>query len=362
MSSAFWSGFMAETTDILEEVDERNYDAISRSLDYQAKDISESRAKRRELQTAYNIAATNLADLEGMDDEKINLVLSKGLDKANEFLSDAPKFAKARGISVGEMLEVTGSGEAITPSDLISSGQLVDMPAVRTFQTPEGLGSSYTSTFERQAELLRASMGIDDEQEVTEVNMPQGRIKVDLFSEPTTPEYQEYTKNQVWKGVQSMMAADAGVKLIELNGVVMATSETQSKKDQIDRQWQRWGKYYDLATRRLAQVPGTSQSDIIEIAYGMFVDELKAEYGGEYEAIFGKVAPKKTETLTEGGNELPSMGQRVITNMDENLLSEMLNATNARDLVVHLITTEGLSRAEAEKKAREMRQEHRNNR
>lgn len=352
MANSFWAGLLGETTDILKEADDRNFKMINSSLDYQAKDILSRRKQREEMQRQYDVIAENLYDLEGMDDEKINLVLSKGLDKAKEFLEEAPTYAQARNISVGEMVEISGSGDEITPKDLIRSGRLVDMPALGTFNVPEGLGSGYTREFERGAEVLRSTIGLTDEGEETTYESPEGRILVELFSAPKTVEFEKMPISSLWTNTKTGLYGRAGVttKYDETTGIFTTEEESRAQKEAIDASFFEFAQAYEDATKMYAG-KNVGQGTILEQTMEIYDNKMKDKYGDNFETMFLKDPnnPTKVKITPEGsgGGQLSD---------DEQLLA----APSAFPLVSHLMKTEGMTRKEAEDKARELRQEYRN--
>lgn len=351
MANSFWAGLLGETTDILKEADDRNFKMINSSLDYQAKDILSRRKQREEMQRQYDVIAENLYDLEGMDDEKINLVLSKGLDKAKEFLEEAPAYAQARNISVGEMVEISGSGDEITPKDLIRSGRLVDMPALGTFNVPEGLGSGYTREFERGAEVMRSTIGLTDEGEETTYESPEGRILVELFSAPKTVEFETMALSSLWEDTKTGLYGRAGVTQIQnADGTFSTKEESRAQKEAIDSSFPIFLQAYDLATDIYAG-KNVGQGTILAEAMELYDYQMQNQYGDNFKTLFFKDPnnPTKVKITTQGsgGGQLSDDEQR-------------LAAPSAFPLVSHLMKTEGMTRKDAEEEARRLRQEYRN--
>lgn len=174
MAKSFWAGFAKETTEILKESDARAYDMISKSLQYQAEDIRDAQKKRKATAEEMTVLAEGLADL-GLDDDQINVVLKKGVKRATKFLEEAPEYAAKQQVSPATYVTLSDeAGDAITPSELIESGQLPGLGDVGSFSMPLGLDSSYQGMYDRQAEFLSSTMGLGGEETTSQEISPRG--------------------------------------------------------------------------------------------------------------------------------------------------------------------------------------------
>lgn len=357
MSKSFWAGFAKETTEILKERDRRAYDMIDRSLQYQAEDIRDAQKKRREAVDELSVIAENLGDL-GLSDDQIQIVLSKGADKATEFLTEAPKYADARGLKAGDLVEISEGGtKGITVAELVDSGAIVGIPTVGTFADQmEGLPSGYSGAYDRQKDFYASTMGLAGDADASDTRSAQGRIKVEMFQDVVKPEYNEYTRNQVWNSVKAMLGGQMGLKTIEdkATGTIRYSDDDQQAANAISRTQMLWEQSYDEASR-IAQthVPNSSPSDVISTAWLLYQDKLRSTLTEEEYKSFR--FPERQEESAAKANQT---GSQIAQQIEQNDMTSMLEAPRPSQLITHLIS-QGMSRDEAKAKAQEMRKEHR---
>ena len=354
MAKSFWAGFAKETTEILKESDQRAYDMISKSLQYQAEDIRDAQKKRNEAVDELSVIAENLGDL-GLDDDQIQIVLSKGADKATEFLTEAPKYAEARGIKAGDLIEISEGGtKGVTVKDLVNSGAIVGIPTVSTFaEEMQGLPSGYSGVYDRQKDFYASTMGLTGDAGTSDIRGAQGRIKVEMFSDVVSPEYLKDTRKQTWDRISKHLGAQMGVKFQERNGVISATQDTQELQALIDQRSMDWFEAYDDATR-MATGTKASPADIMSTAYLIFQQRLEQSLSpDQYKKFnFGSANPEEQQQKAQ------EVGSQVAQDIEQNDMTAMLEAPRPSQLITYLIS-QGMSRDEAKAKAQEMRKEHR---
>ena len=88
---SFLAGMAEGAIEIEEDVRKRNEKIIDATLEANANRRTEEMQARREREREYKLLAKKLSSLDGMDDNKINLVLSYGIDEAKTFAEMAPK-------------------------------------------------------------------------------------------------------------------------------------------------------------------------------------------------------------------------------------------------------------------------------
>jgi len=366
MAKSFWAGFAKETTEMLKESDSRAYDMISKSLQYQAEDIRSAQKKRDEAVSELSVIAENLSDL-GLDDDQIQIVLRKGSAKANEFLSEAPKYAQARGIKAGDLVEISeGGAKGTTVKELVDSGAIVGIPTVGTFASEmRGLPSAYSNVYERQKDFYSSTMGLGEaDTGAQDISGAQGRIKVEMFQDVVKPDYLKDTRKQTWDRMAKHLGAQMGVKYQERMGpngvpVISATQETAELQSLIDRRSMEWFEAYDDATD-MATGTGASPADVYSTAYLIFQERLKASLGEEEFAKFNfaSTTPRADSSDKISADDASLVGSQIAQDIEQNDMTAMLEAPRPSQLITYLIA-QGMSREEAKAEAQRLRQEHR---
>lgn len=357
MAKSFWAGFAKETTEMLKESDARAYDMISKSLQYQAEDIRDAQKKRNEAVDELSVIAENLADL-GLNDDQIQVVLKKGSAKATEFLTEAPKYAQARGIKAGDLIEISEGGtKGVTVRELVDSGAIVGIPTVGTFREEmQGLPSAYSNVYDRQKDFYASTMGLTADSGISDVRGAQGRIRTEMFQDVVKPEYNEYTRNQVWNSIKSMLGGQMGLKTIEdkVTGTIRYSDDDQQAANAISRTQMLWEQSYDTASR-IAQtnVPNSSPSDVISTAWLLYQDKLRSTLPEEEYKKFR--FPERQEDSAALANQ---NGSQIAQQIEQDDMTSMLEAPRPSQLITYLIS-QGMSREEAKAEAQRLRQEHR---
>jgi hypothetical protein len=362
MAKSFWAGFAKETTDILKESDDRAYDMISKSLQYQAEDIRSARKKRDEAVNELSVIAENLADL-GLEDDEIQIVLSKGSAKASEFLKEAPAYAQARGIKPNDLIEISEGGtKGITVKELVDSGAIVGIPTVGSFATEmQGLPSAYSNVYQNQKDFFASTMGIsEDEAQTAEAMAAQGRIKVELFRDIVKPDYLPETRKQTWDRMSKHLGAQMGVKYQERNGVISATQETAELEALINQRSMDWFDAYDKATA-MATGTNASPAQVYSTAYLIFQENMKASLDEETYSKFNFTSntPRADGTDELSATDAVKVGATIAQEMEQNDMASMLDAARPTNLINYLMIEQGMSRDEAKAEAQRLRQEHR---
>jgi hypothetical protein len=353
---SFWQGVFETGTDLIKEDEDRNYKLIDSAIGYQAKNIAANRTEREGKQQAFNVLAVNLADMEGMTDSKINLVLSKGLKKATEFLDQVGPDAKKRGLTPGEYVDLMDEDSPeVTPKELIKKGKLVDMPSIGTFNQPAGLNKSYQKIFERQSDFMADTMGLTDTTENT-ITAPEGKILWDIMGGSTGADYRDQPYSQVRKAWLDTKSSQMGIEgSWDGFGNFKSSLETQQLDQYLKSNMPLFDRAFDMATKYYDGKSDIQPWQVVEQATTYYNDLVRNKKGvtkEELEAL--QITVKKTE---EPGID----GGKVVKRAEENKMQALIEAPSAAGLIQYLREKEGLDENASKEKAGKLRQEHKNN-
>ena len=354
---SFWLGVAETGSDLIKEDEDRNYKLMDNAIGYQAKNIAANRAEREGKQQAFNVLAVNLADMEGMTDSKINLVLSKGLKRATEFLEQVGPDAKKRGLTPGEYVDLMDEDSPeVTPKELIKKGKLVDMPSTGSFNIPAGLNKAYEKIFKKQSDFMANTMGLTDTTENT-ITAPEGKILWDIMGGSTGVDYRDQPYSQIRNAWFETKRSQMGIEgEYDLAGNFRSAQETQDLATALSSNMPLFDQAFDMATKYYFGKLDIQPWQVVEQATTYYNDLVRNKKGvTEDELNLLQIPPiKKTE---EPGID----GKKVIEQSEENTKKAYIKATSPGKLIKYLREKEGMGEEGSIEEAKRLRQEDKEN-
>lgn len=356
---SFWLGVAETGSDLIKEDEDRNYKLIDNAIGHQAKNIAANRAEREGKQQAFNVLAVNLADMEGMTDSKINLVLSKGLKRATEFLEQVGPDAKKRGLTPGEYVDLMDEDSPeVTPKELIKKGKLVDLPSIGSFNTPAGLNKSYQKIFEKQSDFMANTMGLTDTTENT-ITAPEGKILWDIMGGSTGVDYRDQPYSQIRDAWYETKRSQMGVEgSWDLAGNFKSAEETEDLARALGSNMYLFDQAFDMATEYYNEKKGTRPSQVVEQATIYFNELIRNKKGVTKEELEALQIPViKTESKAVSDVD----GETVVKLSEENRMQALIKATSPGKLIKYLREKKGMGKDESIIEAKRLRQEDKEN-
>ena len=219
---SFLGGMAEAAVEIEEGVRKRNQELIDTSLTLSAERTARSMEERKKQQEVYDVLAKQLKDF-GLEDKKVNIVLSYGPEVASDFLKTAPIKAKREGMSVGDYVVLLESGEGNLPEtstrELIQFGSLPGMPTIEEPTRPELqkspiFGRDYSSQYDATRDALFGGMGIEIPEQREGITVPEGGIRfMDLIGGEGGGDGLSLTRAGVFKSVGEYLAPLSDVDL-----------------------------------------------------------------------------------------------------------------------------------------------------
>ena len=357
---SFWLGVAETGSDLIKEDEDRNYKLIDSAIGHQAKNIATNRTEREGKQQAFNVLAVNLADMEGMTDSKINLVLSKGLKKATEFLEQVGPDAKKRGLTPGEYVDLMDEDSPeVTPKELIKKGKLVDLPSIGSFNTPAGLNKSYQKIFEKQSDFMANTMGLTDTTENT-ITAPEGKILWDIMGGSTGVDYRDQPYSQVRKAWFDTKRSQMGVEgEYDGAGNFKSAKETQDLARFLGSNMLLFDQAFDMATDYYDGKSGVQPWQVVEQATTYYNDLVRNKKGVTKEELEALQIPpvKKTEEKAVSNID----GKKVIEQSEENTIQALIEDASPGKLIKYLREKKGMDNKKSIEEANKLRQKHKAN-
>jgi hypothetical protein len=235
--SSFLGGMAEGAIEIEENVRKRNEKLIDTSLTLSAERTAKSLEERKKQQEVYDMLAKQLSSFEGMDDNKVNVVLSYGPEVAKSFIESAPKKAARDGMSVADYVVIMETNEGtlpeVTTQKLISSNALPGMSEIKAPERPELLkspilGRDYGDQYESTKEAVYGGMGIEIPEQAEGVTAPEGKINfMDLLSADASTEGLSLTRSGVNKSVAEYLVPRSNAKIDILKDGSLVYDEDQ---------------------------------------------------------------------------------------------------------------------------------------
>jgi len=189
--SSFLGGMAEGAIEIEENVRKRNEKLIDTSLTLSAERTSKALDDRKKTQEVYDMLAKELRSYD-LDDDKVNVVLAYGPEKAKQFLTDAPTKAKREGLSVADYVVLMETNEGKIPSisteRAIQANLFPGLYEIKDSERPELrespiLGRDYGAQYESTKDSLYKGMGIEIPEQVEGAELREGKINfMDLLT------------------------------------------------------------------------------------------------------------------------------------------------------------------------------------
>jgi hypothetical protein len=336
---------MAEgAIEIEEDVRKRNEKIIDSTMEANANRRAEEMSARKEKEREYKLLAKRLSSLEGMDSNKVNLVLSYGTEEASNFIENAPEIAAKKNISVADLIELQDpSAQSIDPSTFISQGELIDMPQFTPYARPAGLRESpifrrdYDAEYDATSSDFYEGLGLpasDADIDVT-YSAPEGRILYEDMFSTTRGEIPKLSPNQARNVMGEMIADRLGVgATYDDNNNIQLDSDDKELARQARSLLNTSYNVYNQSLRDEMFDVDFNQDLAINYAVGNVLQNTDT-------------LPTPTPTATNTGTSTTTTTTPPPSDPYANLTSPAALATEIR-------RREGLSVADANKKAREI--------
>lgn len=307
--SSFLGGMAEGAIEIEENVRKRNEKLIDTSLTLSAERTAKSLEERKKQQEVYDMLAKQLSSFEGMDDSKVNVVLSYGPEVAKSFLETAPKKANREGMSVADYVVLMETNEGkipeISTQKLISSNVLPGMREIKPADAPELakspiLGRDYSEQYEDTKEAVYGGMGIEIPEQVEGVTAPEGRISfMDLLTGEGGTEGLGISRSSMNKSVASYLIprSEAEIEIRDDGSLVYDKDQMAVAGAIADIQTRVASEYNILINKAPAQAAANPEA-FYQAAFGNVIESLTEEQI--------KLFPGITPFNQSGSNQVPS--------------------------------------------------------
>lgn len=305
---SFLAGMAEGAIEIEEDVRKRNEKIIDATLEANANRRTEEMQARREREREYKLLAKKLSSLDGMDDNKINLVLSYGIDEAKTFAEKAPEIAAEKGIPVGDIVDLADTdAPSIDPETFIVRGDLIDMPQFTPLTAPVGLkkspifGRDYSAEFEQTSEDFYSGLGIPSDADIdVQYSSPEGRIKYEDMILGDRPEIPKLSPNQVRNSLGNRIANALGVGAsYSQDGSIRLESEDKELQRQANSLLESAYGTYNESLRQGDFDVDYDQDKAMDYAFNFTLDSNVRQEVPEPSSTTGDNIPPAPEDLPE---------------------------------------------------------------
>lgn len=286
--SSFLGGMAEGAIEIEENVRKRNEKLIDTSLTLSAERTAKAIQEREKQQEIYDMLAKQLSSFEGMDDNKVNVVLGYGPEVAQSFLEAAPARAAKEGLSVSDYVVLMETNEGKLPKvstqKLISSNVLPGMKEIKPAERPELLkgilGRDYNEQFDATQEAVYGGAGIEIPEQVEGVTAPEGKINfMDLLSSDASIKGLGMSRSGVNKSVAEYLVPLSNAKIeITKDGSLVYDEEQQAVASAISNlQTRVVSEYNNLINKSPTQATANPEM-FYQIALNNVLQEVPESY------------------------------------------------------------------------------------
>ena len=214
---SFLAGMAEGAIEIEEDVRKRNEKLFDATFETNAERRMKEYENRKAKQQEMDLLAKKLMSYEGMDANKVNLVLDYGAEEAKAFIDNAPKVAAQKKMSVGDLIDLKDpEAQSVDPYKFIRKGDLIEIPEYTPFARPGGLRKGiftrdYGERFDAENAAFIKGLGLPVEEEGERIAAPEGSIKYMDMLTKERPEIDAFTPNQVRNNLGEQIADALGV-------------------------------------------------------------------------------------------------------------------------------------------------------
>lgn len=307
--SSFLGGMAEGAIEIEENVRKRNERLIDTSLTLSAERTAKAIQEREKQQEIYDMLAKQLSSFEGMDDNKVNVVLGYGPEVAKSFLEAAPARAAKEGLSVADYVVLMETNEGKLPKvstqKLISSNVLPGMKEIKPAERPELLkgilGRDYNEQFDATQEAVYSGAGIEIPEQVEGVTAPEGKINfMDLLSGESGTEGLGISRSGLNKSVADYLVprSDAEIEIRDDGSLVYDKDQMAVASAITDIQTRVASTYNDLINKSPAKAAANP-----ELFYQAAFDSVIQTLPSSQAALFPGITPAQVSPSGSGSSQ-----------------------------------------------------------
>lgn len=269
--SSFLGGMAEGAIEIEENVRKRNEKLIDTSLTLSAERTSKALDDRKKTQEVYDMLAKELRSYD-LDDDKVNVVLAYGPEKAKQFLTDAPTKAKKEGLSVADYVVLMETNEGKIPSisteRAIQANLFPGLYEIKDSERPELrespiLGRDYGAQYESTKDSLYKGMGIEIPEQIEGAELREGKINfMDLLTGEGGTEGLGITRSGLNKSVASYLIprSEAEIEIRDDGSLVYDKDQQQVAGAIADIQTRVASEYNMLINKSPAQAAANPEA------------------------------------------------------------------------------------------------------
>lgn len=311
--SSFLGGMAEGAIEIEENVRKRNEKLIDTSLTLSAERTAKAIQEREKQQEIYDMLAKQLSSFEGMDDNKVNVVLGYGPEVAQSFLEAAPARAAKEGLSVSDYVVLMETNEGKLPKvstqKLISSNVLPGMKEIKPAERPELLkgilGRDYNEQFDATQEAVYGGAGIEIPEQVEGVTAPEGKINfMDLLSGESGTEGLGISRSGLNKSVADYLVprSDAEIEIRDDGSLVYDKDQMAVASAITDIQTRVASTYNDLINKSPAKAAANPEL-FYQAAFDSVIQTLPSSQAALFPGITpAQASPSGSSQSQQGGS------------------------------------------------------------
>lgn len=306
---SFLAGMAEGAIEIEEDVRKRNEKLFDATFETNAERRMKEYENRKAKQQEMDLLAKKLMSYEGMDANKVNLVLDYGAEEAKAFIDNAPKVAAQKKMSVGDLIDLKDpEAQSVDPYKFIRKGDLIEIPEYTPFARPGGLRKGiftrdYGERFDAENAAFIKGLGLPVEEEGERIAAPEGSIKYMDMLTKERPEIASFTPNQVRNYLGEQIAdalnVNATYKMVDgVEKIVFDSEDVETTR-----------KARQLTTRAFGAYNQSLREGLYDVDYDQ---DLAIDYAFQT-ALDNVPLPNRAEVKTKSGETFGG-GQEPVDN------------------------------------------------